>query len=61
MRNLDTLTTAQVAARLGSHPRHVLRLVDRGALEPTAKLPGKTGAYLFDAADVALIAKERTP
>ena len=60
MRNLDTLTTAQVAERLGRDPRHVLRLVDRGALEPTAKLPGKTGAYLFDLADVDQLA-ERTP
>ena len=69
MSTVDALTTAQIADRLGRDPRHVLRLVERGRLVPLAKLPGRTGAYLFNPADVdALVdpgpthaAVDRTP
>ena len=48
----DTMSTVQAAEHLGVSPRTVQRLVISGELEPLAKLPGKTGAYLFDAAVV---------
>lgn len=48
----ELLTTAQVADELGKTPRTVQRMVTSGALVPAATLPGKTGAHLFDPADV---------
>ncbi len=51
------LTVAQVADRLGRGRSTVLRLVTSGTLHPTQKLPGKTGAYLFDADEVDQIAE----
>lgn len=44
----DTLTTAQAAELLGKSVATVNRMVLLGRLAPAAKLPGKTGAYLFD-------------
>ena len=53
MPNFDTqVTTTQAADALGTSRRQVIRLVDAGRLVPLAKLPGRTGAYLFDPADV---------
>lgn len=52
MHNDDELTTAQVAALLGSSRKAVRGAVERGELEPSRKLPGQTGAYLFRTADV---------
>lgn len=49
---MDLLTAAQVAERLDVSPRTVARMVADGRLRATAKLPGDTGAYLFDPADV---------
>lgn len=46
------LTAAQVAERLGISTRTVSRMVARGDLTPAHKLPGDTGAYLFDAATI---------
>jgi len=43
-----TVTTAELARRLGKSPSAISRLVKRGALEPVAKLPGIRGAFLFD-------------
>lgn len=37
----------------------VSRLVRTGKLNPTRKLPGQTGAYLFDRAEVERLAAER--
>jgi hypothetical protein len=37
----------------------VSRLVRNGKLTPTRKLPGRTGAYLFNKADVLALALER--
>lgn len=44
----ELIATSTAAELLGVTPRHITRLVDRGALVPALKLPGKTGAYLFD-------------
>lgn len=37
---------------IGITPRTVARLVRAGELEPAQKLPGKTGALLFDPKEV---------
>ena len=55
----EVLGTQQVAHLLRTDRKGVRRLVDRGALTPTAKLPGKTGAFVFDRADVEALAVER--
>ena len=52
MPNIDPLTTAEVADRLGCDTRTVARHVERGNLTPAMKLPGLRGAYLFDPAEV---------
>lgn len=48
----DFLTTAQVADAKGVNPRTVARWVKSGRLPYAVKVPGETGAYLFDPADV---------
>ena len=42
------LTTHQAADRLGVSVRTIHRMVERGDLAFAAKVPGQTGAYLFD-------------
>lgn len=44
---------------LGLTRTGLLRLVQRGALVPVVKLPGRTGAYLFDRTDVEALVAER--
>lgn len=44
----DLLTTAEVAELLGKRVRTVQRMVAKGQLIAAQKLPGPTGAYLFD-------------
>lgn len=51
------LTTAEVAQMLGRHVATVSRMVARGDLTPTVKVPGKTGAFLFSREAVEAIAK----
>lgn len=46
-----TLSTGEVAEMLDLTPRQVARLADSGDI-PSIKLPGKTGARLFNEADV---------
>jgi excisionase family DNA binding protein len=48
----ETMSTAQAAEYLKVSPRTVQRLVARGELIPLAKLPGRTGSYVFDRAVV---------
>lgn len=55
-----TLTTAQIAERLGITPSGVSRMVHRGKLTPAIKLPGIRGAFLFDEASVEAL-QEVTP
>lgn len=56
---LEQCTTLGVAQRLNVDRTTVIRLVNAGALVPVAKLPGRTGAYLFDADDVEAFAGAR--
>lgn len=52
------LTAAQVAQRFGEDRTTVLQRVRDGKLPFAQRLPGRTGAYLFDAAVVDRIASE---
>jgi len=61
MVNLEReMTTAQAAAVLDVEHRSVFRMVKRGELTPSGKLPGRTGAYLFDREDVERLAETRS-
>lgn len=60
MFKIDPLTTKQAAEVLRTDRKGVRRLIERGALVPVQKLPGLTGAYLFDRADVEALAAERS-
>lgn len=46
------LTTAEVAERLGVSARTVARYAEAGELPVAQRLPGTTGALLFDLAEV---------
>lgn len=63
MPNLDTfpsneITAAEAAEIIGKDRRQITRLVERGELKATRKLPGATGAYLFNRADVEALAEK---
>jgi excisionase family DNA binding protein len=61
MTTTPPLTSRQVAERLGVDLRTVHRMADDGRLPSAGKLPGLTGAYLFDPAvidDVAQLRQE---
>ena len=53
------MTTTEVAALLGKQPRTIQRQADAGLLPTIAKLPGKTGAWLFDRDAIASLSTER--
>jgi len=55
------VSTAEVAQLLGKSTATVKRMAQKGSLPPAMKLPGETGAYLFDRALVETYVKERTP
>lgn len=65
MPNLDTLpiSTSELSARSGVEVRQINRLVARGALKAAGKLPGRTGANLFDpnALDVISLIETGSP
>lgn len=48
----STITTAEAAEILGRTVATVNRMVLVGRLKPVRKLPGKTGAYLFERKDI---------
>lgn len=48
----DLMTAAQAAEVLGCSQRTVARMAEDGRLTPALKLPGETGAYLFEPAEV---------
>jgi len=54
----DLLPTKDVAQLLGVHVSTVARMVAANEIQPAMKIPGKTGAYLFDRADVERLARE---
>lgn len=53
------IPTAEVAQILGVDVRTVHRMADDRRLTPSMKIPGRTGAYLFDRADVERLAADR--
>lgn len=56
----DLLTTAQVAEITGWSITSINRWALAGDLKPVRKLPGRTGPYLFDRAEIERIARERS-
>ena len=56
--DIDLVSTTEAAEILDRHVRTIHRLVNDGQLTPVAKVPGKTGAYMFHRADV-LALRER--
>jgi excisionase family DNA binding protein len=48
----DLLSSAQACERLGIDRSTLSRRVARGEIKAALKLPGETGAYLFDPAEV---------
>lgn len=54
------LTTAQVADAAGRSLRTISRWLKDGHLRPSLKLPGHTGAYLFDPKHVADVIEQQT-
>lgn len=56
---MDLITTAQAADRLGVSLRTFHRLHAADEIQHVAKLPGKTGSYLFNPAAVDKLAELR--
>ena len=54
-----TITSDEAATLLDVDRRSVVRFVVRGELTPALKLPGRTGAYLFERADVEQLRAQR--
>lgn len=52
-------TTQGAATRLGVDRTTITRMVQSGELPAKEKLPGRTGAYLFDPAVIERVALER--
>lgn len=58
MPNNDELVGTREAAEIGGvTQRTVARWVETGKLTPYAKIPGRTGAYLFRREDVEALAE----
>lgn len=53
------IPTSEVAALLSIHVATVVRKAQAGEIPFAVKLPGETGAYLFDRAEVERLARER--
>jgi excisionase family DNA binding protein len=54
------MTTAEIAERYGVSRREIGRLRESGELPYEQKIPGRTGAYLFDADTVQQFFESRT-
>ena len=52
----DLIGTTQAAERLGVDRTTFFRWMQLGRIKPVIKLPGRTGAMLFDPADVDALA-----
>ncbi len=60
MKNGTVVNTGEACGMLGGVNRSTLkRWVDEGKITPLRKLPGWTGGYLFDRAEVERFAAER--
>jgi len=49
----EMVTTTQIVDEYGVSRRTIKRRIEDGSLTPTMKIPGKSGAYLYDRAEVA--------
>ncbi|MGP4975834.1 helix-turn-helix transcriptional regulator [Brachybacterium tyrofermentans] len=58
MTSSKLLTSSEVAERLGISRQTVAWRVARGQLAPAQQLPGRSGAYLFDADQIAALAAD---
>lgn len=58
-KNEHLIPTKQVAELLGVDVRTVHRLADKGHLPHSVKVPGTTGAYMFDADAVEAYRRQR--
>lgn len=56
---LDLIPTAEAALILGVHIATVTRRAAAGDLPVAMKLPGETGAYLFNRADIEAAAGDK--
>lgn len=56
----EYITAAEAADLLGVDRRSVVRFIDNGDLTALDKLPGRTGAYLFNREDVERFAETRS-
>ena len=56
----ELLTTAQVSELTGLSVTHINRMALDGRLPIAQKLPGRTGAYLFDRAAIQAHLPQRT-
>lgn len=56
----DLVGSTEAARILGTTERTVQRKANTGAIPIAAKIPGRTGAYLFERADVEAIAHAGT-
>ncbi|QQY11884.1 helix-turn-helix domain-containing protein [Cutibacterium avidum] len=59
MTNLELLSSQEACARLGIPRRTFMDQVTRGQIATAGKLPGRTGAFLFDPAEVERVRRER--
>ena len=57
MPSSDLITTSQTARMLGKSEPTVRRMAEAGDLPFVQRLPGETGAYLFDRSAVAKVAE----
>ena len=59
MSKFSAIPAKEVALRLGVNRRTLTRMIYRGDLKPWGKLPGQTGAYIFDAVEVDRLVAEK--
>lgn len=54
----ELIGTAEAARLRGVDIRTIQRWATSGVLEPAAKIPGRTGAYLFHRGDIEALTKD---
>lgn len=57
--DVELISAREASELMGCSRRTVERLVASGTLLPKAKLPGRTGAFVFRRADVERLAERR--
>lgn len=59
MPNVDPIPTAEAARLLDLDTSTVLRMAKSGAIPHAYKIPGRTGAYIFDRQQIERLAAKR--